>query len=218
MGWVTPTDLPLCCPTPASWSGCGSARRTAPWIPCSACDSRGWRCTAGSRRSPTSCSHLQRRGSKQNDLHILLYLRRQSDLWLRRNKHILTVDILRSSSCLLEILLTQAEHLICLQKWTSYNKHSRWWQWFMSTPAGAILMTHSWGPGNAKWHLRVSAALIIIYCNFMSFQSSTDFNTRCFEDSAGASATIFFSWWDAEKGKSDASGIQIHAIMIMWFV
>ena len=54
-----------------SWSGCALTRRTAPWPLCSVCDSRGWRCTVGSRRSPTSCSHLQR--IDQNIKGPLLY-------------------------------------------------------------------------------------------------------------------------------------------------
>lgn len=60
--WVT--GLPWCCPIPVSLSACGPARRTAPWILCWVCDSQGWRCTTGSRRSPTSCWRLQEEGRK----------------------------------------------------------------------------------------------------------------------------------------------------------
>lgn len=34
------------------------------------------------------------------------------------------------------------------------------------------------GPRNPKWHLRVSAVVIIIHCNFMSFQRSWDVDSR----------------------------------------
>lgn len=85
-GFVKVTASPWCYPTPASWSGCGLTRRMAPWILCSVCGSQGWRCTVGSRRSPTSCWHLQKRDeSIKTVIYMRRYLNRNNNFCLWRN-------------------------------------------------------------------------------------------------------------------------------------